>query len=56
MVNLRIMDMVYFFESENAGYMLNIKDDLKFRIDRNDNVVIGKGLIEGCCGSLFLLS
>lgn len=31
-----------FFESENykdAGYMLNIKDDLKFRVDRNDSVV-----------------
>lgn len=39
MVILRKMDMVYFFESENTGYMLNIKDDLKFRVDRNDSVV-----------------
>lgn len=31
-----------FFESENAGYMLNIKDDLKFRVDRNDSVVYSK--------------
>jgi chromosome condensin MukBEF MukE localization factor len=31
-----------FFESENASYMLNIKDDLKFRVDRNDSVVYSK--------------